>query len=61
MADENKQFAIQKLYVKDVSFESPNAPHIFTEKWEPKVDFQLNSNAQPLQEHLPFHIKHDQA
>lgn len=52
MADENKQFAIQKLYVKDVSFESPNAPHIFTEKWEPKVDFQLNSSAHPLQEHL---------
>jgi preprotein translocase subunit SecB len=53
MADENnKQFAIQKLYVKDISFESPNSPLIFMEKWEPKVDFQLNSGAQPLQEHL---------
>lgn len=52
MSEENKHFAIQKLYVKDVSFESPNAPLIFTEKWEPKVDFQLNSSAQPLQENL---------
>jgi preprotein translocase subunit SecB len=52
MSEENKHFAIQKLYVKDVSLESPNAPHIFSEKWEPKVDFQLNSSAQPLQENL---------
>ncbi len=51
MADQvEKQFAIQKVYVKDVSFETPNSPAIFTQKWEPNVEFNLSSNAQELQE-----------
>ena len=55
MAEDNqqeKQFSIQKLYVKDVSFESPNAPLVFTTQWEPKVEVNLASNAQTLQEDL---------
>jgi preprotein translocase subunit SecB len=47
-----KQFAIQKLFVKDLSFESPNAPLIFTEKWEPTVDVNLNSNAKKVPQDL---------
>jgi preprotein translocase subunit SecB len=43
-----KQFSIQKIYTKDISFETPNSPKIFTEKWEPKVDFNLGTNVQPL-------------
>jgi len=27
-----EQFAVQKIYVKDISFESPNSPHIFMEQ-----------------------------
>lgn len=53
MADQlEKQFAIQKLYVKDLSFETPNSPNIFTQRWEPKVEFNLESRAQMLQENL---------
>lgn len=56
MAEENnqpeRQFALQKIYVKDVSFETPHSPQIFTLKWEPKVEFNLASNAQQLQEGL---------
>ncbi len=44
-ANNDKQFAIQKLFIKDLSFESPNAPLVFTEKWEPSVDINLTSNA----------------
>lgn len=40
-ATDGKQFAIQKLYVKDISFESPSAPLVFTEEWEPNVDLSL--------------------
>ncbi|CAI8941984.1 protein-export chaperone SecB [Methylocaldum szegediense] len=47
-----RQFVLQKIYVKDVSFETPNSPEIFTHKWEPKVEFNLSSNAQKLQENL---------
>jgi preprotein translocase subunit SecB len=54
MAEEStqpdRQFALQKIYVKDVSFETPNSPEIFTLKWEPQVEFNLSSNAQPLPE-----------
>ncbi len=54
MADETqeKQFIIQKLYIKDVSFETPNSPVIFTQQWEPKVEFNLASNAKPLESGL---------
>ncbi|WP_139555855.1 protein-export chaperone SecB [Methylotetracoccus oryzae] len=56
MADEDKQperqLALQKLYVKDVSFETPNSPNVFTLKWEPAVEFNLNTNATTLQEDL---------
>jgi preprotein translocase subunit SecB len=39
-----KQFAIQKLYLKDASFESPDAPHSFAfSKWEPKIDLNLTN------------------
>lgn len=47
MSEENQQFAIQKLYLKDVSFESPNSPQAFTEgDWQPKVNVQINSSNQ---------------
>lgn len=53
MAEENstteKQFAIQKIYTKDVSFETPNSPRIFTLKWEPMVEFNLATNVQTLE------------
>lgn len=56
MAEENqaqeKQFSIQKIYTKDISFESPAAPNVFTEKWEPQVDFNLGTNAAPLQDSM---------
>jgi preprotein translocase subunit SecB len=47
-----KQFSIQKIYTKDMSFETPNSPNIFTEKWEPSVDFNMGSNVGPLENSL---------
>jgi preprotein translocase subunit SecB len=44
-----KQFAIQKIYTKDLSFETPNSPKIFTEKWEPAVDFNLGTHVEALE------------
>lgn len=51
MAENNaaeKQFAIQKIYTKDISFETPNAPQIFTQKWEPSLDLNLDTQVSPL-------------
>lgn len=55
MAEENtveKQFSIQKIYTKDLSFETPNTPSVFTAKWEPTVDFNLGTNVSPLEANL---------
>jgi preprotein translocase subunit SecB len=39
-----KKIAIQKIYIKDFSFESPQAPLVFTEgKWDPKTNLNLRS------------------
>ena len=48
---QGQQFAIQKLYLKDVSFESPHAPAMFAEgDWQPDVNIQLNSSNQSIGE-----------
>jgi preprotein translocase subunit SecB len=45
MSEENQQFAIQKIYLKDVSFESPNSPQAFTDgEWKPQINVQINSS-----------------
>lgn len=49
---QEKQFSIQKIYTKDISFESPATPKIFTEKWEPSVDFNLATKATPIQDSM---------
>ncbi len=51
-----KQFAIQKIYTKDLSFETPNSPGIFTEKWEPNVDFNLGTHVTTLQDRNLYEI-----
>jgi preprotein translocase subunit SecB len=36
-------FAMERVYVKDVSFESPNSPDVFMQPWKPKVVMDLNT------------------
>ena len=43
-------FAIEKIYIKDLSVEVPNAPQIFLERESPKVSIQLQTNAQGIGE-----------
>jgi preprotein translocase subunit SecB len=43
-----QQFAIEKIYIKDASLESPNSPAIFTTKWEPEINLQLASAAKQI-------------
>lgn len=53
-AQENTQpiFNIEKLYVKDLSLEIPNAPGIFLERENPQIDLQLQTQAAPLEQGL---------
>jgi len=41
-------FNIEKIYVKDLSVEVPNAPAIFLERDAPQMDMQLNTQSAPV-------------
>jgi preprotein translocase subunit SecB len=45
-------FSIEKLYVKDLSLEIPNAPQAFLERETPTVDIQLHHNSSNVEEAL---------
>ena len=57
MTDENDQaassagpnFNILRIYVKDVSFEAPNSPAIFTQEFKPEVEMQMATSVSPLE------------
>ena len=48
----SQQFDIQKVYIKDVSLETPNSPAIFTEQWQPQSEVRLETGATPLAQEL---------
>lgn len=52
MADENSTpvFQIQRMYLKDLSLEQPNAPHILLDQTQPQVDINLALAAEPVAE-----------
>ena len=50
MAEDNKpQFAIQRVYLKDLSFEGPNSPEIFQKEWAPDLAVELETNHRNLE------------
>ncbi|MFC3283838.1 protein-export chaperone SecB [Litchfieldella rifensis] len=46
------QFSLQRIYVKDISFESPNAPQVFQQPFKPKVGLDLNTTSSQVGEGL---------
>lgn len=48
--EQQQQFTIHKIYTKDVSFETPNAPAVFNEEWKPEVNLDLNSQGRSIGE-----------
>lgn len=44
------QFTVQKIYVKDVSFEAPNTPGVFNETGQPALNMNLNQKVAKLEE-----------
>ncbi|NEV63424.1 protein-export chaperone SecB [Thiorhodococcus minor] len=45
-----RQFSVQRVYTKDVSFESPNAPEVFRGEWKPTHELNLNTKIDKLDE-----------
>lgn len=50
MAEEQPKtrFGIQRLFTRNTSFESPNAPQIFREQWKPQIKVDLNTKSTKL-------------
>ncbi len=42
------EFTIRKIYIKDVSFETPNTPEMFNLEWEPDADVNLRTEVAQL-------------
>ncbi|MGB5733762.1 MAG: protein-export chaperone SecB [Thiohalocapsa sp.] len=45
-----RQFMLRSVYVKDLSFESPNAPEIFRGEWKPETGLNLDIKVAALSE-----------
>ncbi|RPE80234.1 protein-export chaperone SecB [Vulcaniibacterium tengchongense] len=45
-------FTVEKIYVKDVSFEVPGAPAVFNEQAQPQLQMNLNQSVQRLNENV---------
>ena len=54
-ADNNPSFQIQRIFLKDISLEQPNAPQILLNQGEPKLEVQVDIQANQLDENN-FHI-----
>lgn len=48
--DAQQQFAIQRIYVKDASFEAPSTPGIFKEEWKPEMHLDIHTNSEKVQD-----------
>mgnify|MGYP001334065108 CR=1 FL=1 len=56
--NQQPQFALQRVYVKDASFESPNTPLVFTREWKPEVKLDLNTGARRVDDrHYEVFVK----
>ncbi|MFT5710789.1 MAG: preprotein translocase subunit SecB [Halioglobus sp.] len=45
-----QQFSMQRIYAKDLSFESPATPDVFKKQWQPKMSVDLNTKSDKVGE-----------
>ncbi len=48
--ENNPVIHTQKVYIKDISFETPNSPEIFTREWKPNLNLDLGQKITELQD-----------
>ena len=46
------EFGIQRIYLKDLSFEAPKSPQVFLEEWKPELDMDIATKTQVLENDL---------
>ncbi len=45
---QGSQFSLQRIYVKDLSFEAPKTPEVFRAEWAPQIEMQLSTGQKHL-------------
>ena len=53
-----RTFALQKIYLKDCSFESPNAPTIYSEQWNPNIQLNMHTTSSVVGENAHEVVLH---
>ena len=51
-----QQFAMQRIYTKDISFESPATPDVFRKQWQPAVNVDLNTKSNKIDENGNYEV-----
>ncbi|MBN7798792.1 protein-export chaperone SecB [Parahaliea mediterranea] len=51
-----QQFTMQRIYTKDLSFESPGSPGIFRKQWQPKVNVDLNTKSDKIDDNGNYEV-----
>ncbi len=50
--DNETKFAILRIYLKDVSFETPNSPAIFQGEYNPEIKLELNTSLKEIEQFI---------
>lgn len=48
-ASTERNVIIHRMYIKDLSFEAPNSPDVFTGNWEPKITLNIKAEHRSLE------------
>lgn len=55
-AGAQQQFSIQRIYTKDVSFESPATPNVFRTQWQPAINVDLNTRSSKIDDENNYEV-----
>ena len=44
-----QQFQLQRIFLKDLSYEAPKTPQLFKEQWKPEVNLEVNNTASEIE------------
>lgn len=52
MTENTQNFVLQKIYIKDISFESPKPEEYFTQSLQPQVNLELNTESKTIEDNV---------
>ena len=46
----------EKIYIKDISLETPNSPGMFTQEWKPKINFDIGQQVAKISDEGVYEV-----